>query len=188
MLTGDIKEIESHATSLHDIPVFAPASTRIQVGNLIPAPDHVFPGWPEGRSGIENYRDFYTRCRGVVGVASSTSNDVASSACRAPWSSRRQQLVWAGMPTHDRRLKYIEALKQHDHLANVTVDLGQMQFIDQAAFHQVLDIRGNRYSGRSRSCSCWARRSFWMQTLRTFGTLLQPSCHGCTRSPFGSRH
>ena len=53
------------------------------------------------------------------------------------------------MPTHDRRLKYIEALKQHDHFANVTVGLGKMQFIDQAAFQHVLDIPGNGYSGRS---------------------------------------
>ena len=104
VFTGDIDE--SHAMAFHEIPVFAPATTRRQIGNLIPAPDHVFNGWPEARSGIESYTKFYTQCRGMVGVASSASGNDDASSCNLPWSSRREQLVWAGMPTHDRRLKY----------------------------------------------------------------------------------
>lgn len=140
VLTGDIDESEAHATSLHDVNIFAPATTKI--GNLIPAPDHVFAGCPEALSGIENYTDFYMRSRGAVVLASSAvgKEGGANSACHAPWSSRCQKLVWAGIPTHDWRVKYIEALKQHGQFANVTIGLGQMQFIDQGAFEHVLDV------------------------------------------------
>jgi hypothetical protein len=150
VLTGDIEE---DATSmLNDVPVFAPAATKTRIGSLIPAPDHVFAGWPEAHSGIENYTDFYERCRGDVSTAShSTAGKVggARRPCQTPWSSRRQQLVWAGMPTHEQRVKYINALQQHGDFANVTIGLGRTQFIDQAATQHVLDVRGNGYSGRT---------------------------------------
>lgn len=153
VLTDDIEEDESRATSiLYDVPVFAPAATKTQIGHLIPAPDHVFVGWPEARSGIENYTDFYERCRGDVGAASRSTagkDDDAIRPCQTPWSSRRQQLVWVGMPTHEQRVKYINALQQHGDFANVTIGFGRTQFINQAAAQHVLDVRGNGYSGRT---------------------------------------